>query len=90
MPNFNSTLCACGSDLQSYWERDARGIPLCKVCLKCRDDKLSKFRAEVLTDSNYECSEDVDADETYDEFDDFEDWDDEDDWDDDGELGDRE
>ncbi len=37
----------------SYWEYDARDIPLCRVCDKCRDQKLSKYRPDVLTDSDY-------------------------------------
>jgi hypothetical protein len=30
-----------GSGLSSHWENDARGIPLARVCEKCRDEKLS-------------------------------------------------
>ena len=37
----------------SWWEHDARGIPLCRVCDKCREEKLSRFRPDVLTNSNY-------------------------------------
>jgi len=59
---FNSIPCSCGSDLQSYWEYDARGIPLCKVCYNCREDKLSKYRPEVLTNPQYECDEPIDED----------------------------
>lgn len=36
----------------SWWEHDARGIPLCRVCAKCRKAKLARYRPEVLTDSN--------------------------------------
>jgi hypothetical protein len=32
-----------------YWVNDARGIPLARVCPKCRAEKLSKFRQEILT-----------------------------------------
>lgn len=45
--------CSCGSTLESWWEHDARGIPLCRVCDECRDFKLQKYRPDVLTDSNY-------------------------------------
>jgi hypothetical protein len=31
-----------------WWEYDAQGIPLCKVCDKCRDQKLSRYRPEIL------------------------------------------
>lgn len=42
---------------ESWWEHDARGIPLCRVCDKCREKKLSKYRPEIL--SGY-TQEDVD------------------------------
>lgn len=32
----------------SYWEHDARGIPLCRVCNRCRRDQLAKYNPEVL------------------------------------------
>ena len=32
----------------SWWEHDARGIPLCRVCSDCIKEKLSKIgRAHV-------------------------------------------
>jgi hypothetical protein len=43
----------------SWWAHDARGIPLARVCGKCRKEKLSGFRPEVLTDPNYQADEDV-------------------------------
>lgn len=52
--------CPCGSGLMSRWVSDARGIPLARVCEKCRKEKLSHFRPEVLSDPNYEASEDFD------------------------------
>lgn len=33
----------------SWWENDARGIPLCRVCDECRKQKLSKYRPEILS-----------------------------------------
>ena len=33
----------------SWWEHDAQGIPLCRVCNKCRKAKLSRYRPEILT-----------------------------------------
>jgi len=39
---------------ESWIEYDARGIPLARVCAKCQTAKLSKFRADVLTDPSYE------------------------------------
>jgi hypothetical protein len=41
--------CACGSGLPSHWEVDAQNIPLCSVCPECREEKLSKYRPEILT-----------------------------------------
>lgn len=33
----------------SWWEYDAQGIPLCRVCDKCWKEKLSRYRPEILT-----------------------------------------
>lgn len=33
----------------SWWEHDAQGIPLCRVCDKCRKAKLAKYRPEILS-----------------------------------------
>jgi hypothetical protein len=41
----------------SWWEYDARGIPLARVCDRCRRDKLAGYRPEVLTDSQYEADD---------------------------------
>lgn len=51
--------CACGSGERSWWEVDARGIPLARVCNQCRASRLAKYRPEVLTDSNYEHDEPI-------------------------------
>ena len=32
----------------SWWETDGRGIPMCRVCDDCRDEKLSRYRPEIL------------------------------------------
>lgn len=45
----------------SWWENDARGIPLARVCGKCRKEKLSKYRPEVLKDSNYSADEPIEG-----------------------------
>ena len=34
--------------IESWWEYDARGIPLCRVCDECRQEKLSKYRPCIL------------------------------------------
>lgn len=36
----------------SWWEKDAQGIPLVRVCSDCRDEKLSHYRPEILTGYN--------------------------------------
>lgn len=41
--------CNCGSEQESYWVNDAQGIPLCRVCPKCRKEKLARYRPEILT-----------------------------------------
>jgi len=49
---------------RSWWEHDAQGIPLCRVCDKCRQSKLSRYRPEIL--SGYDQSdvdEPIDPDE---------------------------
>ena len=56
---------ACKQDLEvDYsWEKyDARGIYLCRVCEKCEEAKLSMYRQDVLTNSNYEADEPVESD----------------------------
>ena len=57
----NSTLkpCHCGSGKPAGWNYDARGIPLCKTCVVCHDEKMKGYRKEVLTDSNYEADEQI-------------------------------
>lgn len=44
--------CPCGSGKPSWWENDAQGIPLCRVCEDCEKEKLSKYRPEILTGYN--------------------------------------
>ena len=56
-------VCSEDPEVTEYWgEYDARGIYLCRVCEKCRDAKLSKYRPDVLTDSNYWHDEPIDYD----------------------------
>lgn len=59
----NPRICTCGSGEYSYWESDARGIPLARVCDKCKAERLKGYRPEVLTDSNYECDEPIEAED---------------------------
>lgn len=55
--------CPCGSGLSSSWQNDARGIPLCRTCDKCHDEKMSGYRPEVLTNSQYEADEAIEPEE---------------------------
>ena len=36
----------------SWWEYDAQGIELAKVCDKCVDKVLAQYRPEILTGYN--------------------------------------
>ena len=54
--------CPCGSGELSWWEYDARGIPLTRVCEQCQEEKLSKYRPDVLTDPDYWHDEPIDED----------------------------
>ena len=36
------------SSNERYWVYDGRGIPLCKVCGDCEEQKLSKYDPKVL------------------------------------------
>jgi hypothetical protein len=56
-------LCGCGSQRSSWWETDAKGIPLARVCVECKDRKLSMFRPEVLTNPNYYADEPIEAED---------------------------
>lgn len=47
----------------SWWENDARGIPIARVCNKCKDEVLSRYRPEVLTDPNYVANEPIEPEE---------------------------
>jgi len=42
-------LCDCGSGEVPWREYDAQGIYLCKVCNECIDDRLGRYRPEILT-----------------------------------------
>lgn len=43
-------ICVNGqqSSESSWWEYDAQRIPLCRVCDKCREEKLAQYRPEIL------------------------------------------
>ena len=33
----------------SWWAKDAQGIELCRVCDRCEDEKLARYRPEILS-----------------------------------------
>lgn len=51
--------CSCGSGFPRMECLDARGIFLCFACVKCKPEKLSSFRQDILVDPNYWTDEDV-------------------------------
>ena len=55
-------ICPCGSGKNSYWQYDARGIPLCRTCDDCHDEKMKRYRSDVLTDAAYWHDEPIDQD----------------------------
>lgn len=55
--------CPCGSGQESWWENDARGIPLARVCAKCKQTKLKGYRHDVLHNPNYVADEAIEPDD---------------------------
>ena len=53
--------CPCGSGEPSRWQYDARGIELCRTCVKCHTRKMAGYRRDVLTDSNYWADEPIES-----------------------------
>jgi hypothetical protein len=49
--------CPCGSTLHSTWVHDARGIALCRTCVRCHTRKMAGIRADILARPNYEADE---------------------------------
>lgn len=46
----NEDLRYCQHEGQySWWEHDAQGIPLCRVCDLCVEAKLAGYRPEILS-----------------------------------------
>ena len=49
---------------ESWWENDGNGIPLARVCSRCRDAVLSKYRPEILLPyTQADVDEPIDADD---------------------------
>ena len=55
--------CPCGSGNPSQWQYDARGIELCRTCEDCHEEKMKRYRPEVLEDSNYWADEPIEEDQ---------------------------
>jgi len=52
------------SDAPTQWAYDAQGIPLCRVCPKCRREKLARYRPEILLGyTQADVDEPIDEDE---------------------------
>jgi len=49
-------------DKYTWWEFDARGIPLCLVCEDCRTEKLQTYQSDILTNFNYRTDEPIEED----------------------------
>lgn len=55
--------CPCGSSKPSLWACDARGIELCRTCDDCHDEKMARYRPDVLANPSYEADEDIEPDD---------------------------
>lgn len=40
--------CECGSGKHYEWQYDYQGIELCTTCEDCHDDKMSRYRQDIL------------------------------------------
>jgi len=58
----STDLMYCTHPDGGWWEYDARGIELCKVCDRCYNAKMSQYRESVLVDPNYEADEPIEPD----------------------------
>ena len=53
-----TNFCRCGSGLESWWEVDGYGIPLCKVCNRCYGENMSHYRSDIH--ERYQAEEPID------------------------------
>jgi hypothetical protein len=56
------TACPCGSGLYPSAHHDARMIFLFYACNRCEARKVAGIRPEVMTDPNYDHTEDIEDD----------------------------
>ena len=45
----HSCLNGLPSSEPSWWAKDAQGIELCRVCDRCKQEKLARYRPEILS-----------------------------------------
>ena len=51
------------STAPSWWTHDAQGIPLARVCSRCKREKLARYRPEILTGYDHlDVDEPIEAD----------------------------
>lgn len=63
MGRYDVRPCPCGSGKDSTWQVDGRGIELCRMCEDCHEEKMRRYRPEVLTDSDYEADEPIEPED---------------------------
>jgi hypothetical protein len=51
-------LCNCGSGIERFMLKDGHGIFLTYACDKCKEEKLSHFRPDIM--EKYKCDEPID------------------------------
>jgi len=54
-------VCDCGSRKHRYPLHDGHNIFLCYVCEECEQEKVSKYRIDIM--ERYECDEDIEEEE---------------------------
>lgn len=52
--------CSCGSGLDKFALKDARGIFCAYACEKCEALKRARYRPEIFEDASYQADEDID------------------------------
>lgn len=55
--------CNCGSGLERFELRDARGISCGYVCDKCEAKKRAGYRPEIFADGAYEADEPIEPED---------------------------
>lgn len=59
--------CPCDSGKDSWWEHDAQGIELCRVCPSCVKEKMAGYRPQIISGYNQsDVDESIESEEHYD------------------------